>query len=91
VRYYSWFFDGAKDLADRLLFSFDIGERQKAPARRGDRFSEEVLNQDLTLMSNAECLQLRNLFSVGNIQDISQRLGALRGGGPTASGNGGGG
>jgi hypothetical protein len=79
--------DGAKDLADRLLFSFDIGDRKKLlPDMRSvlggsPQAGAEQANA-LGMPSSEEPV------SVGDIQGLSQRLSAINGGGTAGPGNG---
>jgi hypothetical protein len=82
--------DGAKDLADRLLFSFDIGDRKR------------LLPDVRTVLGGAPDAGAQQAQSAGvpgsegavsgaDLQALSQRLGAINGGSPAPAGNGGGG
>jgi hypothetical protein len=81
--------DGAKDLADRLLFSFDIGDRKKLlPDVRTALGGSPQAGADAATSRGMPGSE--EPVSVGDVQQLSQRLGAINGGRTTPAGNGGG-
>lgn len=81
--------DGAKDLADRLLFSFDIGDRKRLlPDVRSVLGGSPQAGDDANAARGMPPAE--GPVSVGDVQGISQRLATINGGRTAGAGTGGG-